>query len=1031
MEDKNPATNTNDRRTVSVAIVGGAIIAALLILSTLWINRSEQSGTSEAVHSVSELYLRELTDRREQVIAARINVHIGNIQSALKILTPADLQSVETLSTFLGKMKIFCGVDQFAMTNADGVIFTPEGVAPNPDEYFFAANMIAEPKIFTYDLSAPDKTVAVAVPVENVTFQGVRIKNCFIRMKMSKFLEGILVHTTAAEMTFFNLYYTSGESLTDAVLGSLDSGTNLIGALNVAEFDSGYSKEQVAFDFENSRGGMASFTYRGVKEMLYYRPVKHTGWLLTYLIREGQIEDEISAVSSSMRQRSLLQVGLTVLAMIIVFALIITQARKNTQLMHQKNLADTENRVKREEMEEKLRLQTKLLSEERRRRRQSEMIQALTADYRLVYHLNLDSDEAVCYRVAPELGAQLNRKQSDVVRFQAAMKHYINEFVTPNDRDELWEFIQPENLRARLAAVDDEIISHRYKMIRYGEEHYMMLRVAKIDEGLHAVGVGFSNVDEQTRESLARNQELAEALAQAQHANASKTVFLSNMSHDIRTPMNAIIGFTNLALRHFDNRNQVRDSLEKVLTSSNHLLGLINDILDMSRIESGRVEVAEQECNLSDLIHNLIHIIQPQITAKQQKFHIDAFKVRNEDVYADQLKVNQVLINILSNAVKYTPSTGSIFFRISQYESDIPGCAKYEFRIKDNGLGMSKEFLKHVFDAFEREETSTKSGIQGTGLGMSITKKMVELMGGDITVESEKDKGSEFTVTLDLKLQHNVKQVAIQELKNLRALVVDDDFNTCESVTTMLKQMGMRSEWTTSPREAVFRAGRALDDDPFSAYIVDWLMPDQNGIETVRQIRRVVGETAPVIILTAYDYSDIEQEARAAGVTTFCTKPLFMSDLKNALARAIGGQDDSAGKHDDLSATDFSGRRVLLVEDIEVNREIAMAVLTEIGLEVDDADDGTVAVQKFKDSPPNHYDIILMDVQMPTMNGYDATRNIRALNRRDSKTVPIVAMTANAFEEDKENALNAGMNDHLAKPLDIPKLIETLHKYLK
>ena len=569
-------------------------------------------------------------------------------------------------------------------------------------------------------------------------------------------------------------------------------------------------------------------------------------------------------------------------------------------------------------------------------------------------------------------------------------------------------------------------------MTKHGEEHFSMIRIAKIDSGMHAVGVGFADVDEQTRETLARNQELADALAQAQHANASKTTFLSNMSHDIRTPMNAIIGFTSMALRHFENRTQVKDSLEKVLASSKHLLGLINDILDMSRIESGRVEVAEQECNLSDLIHNLIHLIQPQITAKQQKFHIDAFKVKNEEVYADQLKINQVLINILSNAVKYTPSTGSIFFRISQYESDIPGCAKYEFRIKDNGLGMSKEFLKHVFDAFEREETSTKSGIQGTGLGMSITKKMVELMGGEISVESEKDKGSEFIVTLDLKLRQDVKQVSVQELKNLRALIVDDDFNTCESVTTMLKQIGMNSEWTTSPREAVFRAGRALDDDPFSAYIIDWLMPDQNGIETVRQIRRVVGNTAPVIILTAYDYSDIEQEAKAAGVTTFCTKPLFMSDLKNALSRAIGSSDNDNNEQDDLSATDFGGKRVLLVEDIDVNREIAKAILTEIGLEVEDANDGTVAVEKFKTSPPNHYDLILMDVQMPTMNGYEATQAIRAMtNRRDAKTVPIVAMTANAFDEDKENARNAGMNDHLAKPLDIPKLLETLHKYLK
>jgi len=1029
MEEKNSGSDKKRGRTISVALVGGAMIAVLLILSTLWINQRGQNDTAKAVHSVSEFYLRELTDRREQVITARINVKIDNIKSALKILSPNDLQSVETLSAFLGRMKTFCSVDQFAFVNNNGVVFTPEGIETDPEKYFFAKDPIGEPKIFTRDMSAEDKTVFLVVPIDRLTFQGVPIKCGFIQLSMSKFLEGILVHTTAAEMSFFNLYYKDGESLTDAVLGSLDSGTNLLNALNEATFDPGYSKEHVEFDFRNTRGGMASFTFRGINEMLYYRPVQNTGWILTYLIRKNKIEEELSVVNADMRNRSIFQICLTILAMITVFALMTSQVRKNTKLIHQQNLAETENRIKREEMEEKLRLQTRLLSEERRRRRQSEMIQALTADYRLVYHLNLDSDEAVCYRVAPEIAAQLNRKQSDVVKFQAAMKNYIREYVAPNDRQALWKFIQPENLRARLAK--EEIISQRYVLMRYGEEHYMMLRVARIDDGLHAVGVGFSNVDEQTRESLARNQELADALAQAQHANASKTTFLSNMSHDIRTPMNAIIGFTNLALRHFENRTQVRDSLEKVLSSSNHLLGLINDILDMSRIESGRIEVSEQECNLSDLIHSLIHLIQPQVTAKQQKFHIDAFKVKNEDVYADQLKINQVLINILSNAVKYTPSTGSIFFRISQYDSTIPGCAKYEFKIKDNGLGMSKEFLKHVFDAFEREETSTKSGIQGTGLGMSITKKMVELMGGEITVESEKDKGSEFTVTLDLKLQQNAKQSSIQELNDLRALIVDDDFNTCESVTAILKQMGMRSEWTTSPREAVFRAGRALDEDPFSAYIIDWLMPDQNGIETVRQIRRVVGDTAPVIILTAYDYSDIEQEAKAAGVTTFCTKPLFMSDLKNALSRAISGTDETENKHDDLSAIDFSGKRVLLVEDIEVNREIAKAVLTEIGLDVEDADDGTVAVQKFKDSPPNYYDIILMDVQMPVMNGYDATRNIRALTRSDAQSVPIVAMTANAFDEDKENARQAGMNDHLAKPLDIPKLIETLYKYLK
>ncbi len=1021
MQEKLSVENKSGGRATSVAIAGGAIIAVLLILSTWWISHSEQSLTEDAVHSVSTVYLRELTDRREQGINARINDSVNNMKSALKILSANDLASVENLSAFLGKMRTIYEVDQFALVDANGQIFTPEGIVPYADEYFFARNKIVETKVFTRN-----KRVTVAVPVDKLNFQGVPIKFCFVQAKADQLLKEILLQTTAGELTVFNLYQKNGDMLTDSAL--LVGGTNILTALDGATFDEGSSKERVAFDFANGRGGMVSFTFNGVKELLYYKPVRQTGWMLSFLIRENKLEEEISAVNAQMFQRSMIQVALTVAAMLVVFALIISQARKNSQLVHDRELAEAENRIKDAEMQEKLRLQTQLLSEERRRRRQSEMIQALTADYRLVYHLNLDSDEAVCYRVAPEVSKQLNRRESDVVRFASTIKAYAKNYVAPADREKFLDFVKPENIRARLQQAD--MISHRYLMTRDGEEHYMLIRIARIDEGLHAVGVGFANVDDQIREEMAHNRQLSDALAQAQHANIAKTTFLSNMSHDIRTPMNAIIGFTTMALRHFNNRTQVRDSLEKVLTSSNHLLGLINDILDMSRIESGRVEVAEQPCNLSDLVHNLIHIIQPQITAKQQKFQIDAFKVKNEDVFADQLKVNQVLINILSNAVKYTPSTGSIFFRISQYSSEIPGYARYEFRIKDNGMGMSKEFLKHVFDPFEREETSTKSGIQGTGLGMSITKKMVELMGGDISVESEKDKGSEFTVNLDLKLQQNVKPSPIQELRGLRALIVDDDFNTCESVTEMLKQMGMRSEWTTSPREAVFRAGRALDSDPFSAYVVDWLMPEQNGIETVRQIRRVVGMTAPVIILTAYDYSDIEQEAKAAGVTTFCTKPLFMSDLKHALSRAISGV-ETESKADDLTATNFDGKRVLLVEDIEVNREIAKAVLTEIGLDVDDADDGTVAVEKFKAAPTNRYDLILMDVQMPKMNGYEATRAIRALDRPDAKTVPIVAMTANAFEEDKDNALKAGMNDHLAKPLDIPKLLATLTKYLK
>ncbi len=526
-------------------------------------------------------------------------------------------------------------------------------------------------------------------------------------------------------------------------------------------------------------------------------------------------------------------------------------------------------------------------------------------------------------------------------------------------------------------------------------------------------------ITEQVRKQREQTQALQDALMQAQHANRAKSTFLSNMSHDIRTPMNAIIGFATIAASHIDNKDQVKDCLQKVLSSSNHLLSLINDILDMSRIESGKVQIREQECNISEMMHNLVNIIQPQVKAKQLELFIDTFEVANEDVIADALKLNQVFINLLSNAVKYTPAGGTVSFRIMQKTTYRHGYGDYIFVIKDNGIGMSSDFVQHIFEPFERESTVTRNGIQGTGLGMAITKNIVEMMNGIIRVESEVGKGSTFTVELGLRLQDVAENAArIKELEGLRALVVDDDFNTCDSVSKMLKQIGLRSEWTTSGREAAYRAKQAHDEgDSYHTYIVDWQMPETSGVETARKIRSVVGTDAPIIILTAYDWTDIEQEAKEAGVTAFCAKPLFMSDLKTALLAANHLLD----KHEEpaeWTLADFSGKRILLVEDIELNREIAEVILQESGFVVETAPDGTDAVAMVAQSEEGYYDAILMDVQMPIMNGYEATRTIRDLQRTDVKTVPIIAMTANALEEDREAALKNGMNAHIAKPID-------------
>ena len=528
------------------------------------------------------------------------------------------------------------------------------------------------------------------------------------------------------------------------------------------------------------------------------------------------------------------------------------------------------------------------------------------------------------------------------------------------------------------------------------------------------------------------NAKLQVAVEKAESANRAKSTFLSNMSHDIRTPMNAIIGFTTLALSNIDDKDRVKDYLTKTLASSNHLLSLINDVLDMSRIESGKIHLEEVEVNLSDVLHDLKTIVSGQIYAKQLELYMDVMDVTDEDVYCDKTRLNQILLNLLSNAIKFTPAGGTVSVRVRQLAGKVHGCGQYEFRIKDNGIGMSPEFAQKIFEPFERERTSTVSGIQGTGLGMAITKNIVDMMGGTIEVQTAQGKGTEFTVCVPMRAQTEQRPVEkITELEGLKALVVDDDFNTCDSVTKMLVKVGMRAEWTLSGKEAVLRARQSIEmSDAYHAYIIDWRLPDMNGIEVTRQIRSLHDDT-PIIILTAYDWSDIEVEAKAAGVTAFCAKPMFLSDLRETLMSALGQKPTDAvqGLLPEKNA-DFKGKHILLVEDNELNREIAQEILREYGFLVDSAENGAVAVEKVSTAAPGSYDLVLMDVQMPIMDGYTATRKIRALDDPARAKLPILAMTANAFDEDRRNALESGMNGFLSKPIVIDDLVQELHKIL-
>ncbi len=537
-------------------------------------------------------------------------------------------------------------------------------------------------------------------------------------------------------------------------------------------------------------------------------------------------------------------------------------------------------------------------------------------------------------------------------------------------------------------------------------------------------------VTEATSKLQAQTEELSVALHAADAANRSKTTFLNNMSHDIRTPMNAIIGFTALATTHLDNKDRTLDYLTKISQASNHLLSLINDVLDMSRIESGKVHIETRPENLADILQGLRNIIQSDIHSKHLELFIDTIDITHEEVYCDKLRLNQILLNLTSNAIKFTKSGGSIFIKVTQKTSEKEGYGTYEFSVSDTGIGMSPEFTKSVFEPFTRERNSTVSGIQGTGLGMAITKNIVDIMGGTITVESEQGKGTEFVVRLELKFADSEpQQFALTELNGLYALVVDDDLVSCQSVSKMLRQIGMHAEWTVTGKEAIVRTKEAIElEHPFEVYIIDWSMPDMDGIATVKQIRAIIGDDSPIILMSAYDWADIEQEARNAGVTGFVSKPLFASDLHRALEQSLGktvSTPEPAPKENK-----FVGKRILLVEDNELNREIAQDILTESGFEVETAENGKIACEIVGNSEAGHFDLVLMDIQMPIMDGYEASKRIRALENKALASIPIIAMTANAFEEDKANAFAAGMNGHLAKPINIEEMFALLERIL-
>ena len=774
--------------------------------------------------------------------------------------------------------------------------------------------------------------------------------------------------------------YSDGRVVLDSNADSDDPVYNLLAELRGNSDLSEKKFDALSDDFAQGRNGSMMLTLRGTRYYLVYENMGIQDWIMLGLV-------PVSVVNAGMdtlwRRTVEIVVVIACLLMVLLIALIVHRSRDALR-----------------------RRDTEILYRD-------ELFTRLSRNVDDVF-LMMDAETSRVDYVSPNierlLGVPLEQVQQDIRALRA---------LHPKDSPD-----HDKNFFAGIQCGEQSEWNADYAHQQTGERRWF-----------HIVAMG-SEVAGRTKYILVMsdrtadrkiNQALSEAVAAAEAASRAKSTFLSNMSHDIRTPMNAIIGFTTLAVSNIDNQKRVKDYLTKTLSSSRHLLALINDILDMSRIESGKLQLEETEVNLPEMLHDIKTIVSGQIHAKQLELYMDALDVTDEDVYCDRTRMGQILLNLLSNAIKFTPAGGTVSVRVRQFAGTVRDCAQYEFRVRDNGIGMSPEFAQKIFEPFERERTSTVSRIQGTGLGMAITRNIVEMMGGTIKVQTEKNRGTEFIICLPLRMQTGTRrEEKIAELAGLKALVVDDDFNTCDSVAKLLTRVGMRAEWTLSGREAVLRARQSIElGDPCRAYIIDWRLPDMNGIEVTRQIRSLNDDT-PIIILTAYDWSDIEGEAKAAGVTAFCSKPMFLSDLRDTLLTAIGhtqteAQDILPGKN-----ADFRGRHILLVEDNELNREIAVAILHEYGFLVDTAENGAVAVEKICTSDPGRYDLVLMDVQMPVMDGCTATQRIRALEDPVRAAVPIVAMTANVFEEERKRAFDCGMNGFLSKPIVIEELIDAL-----